>query len=176
MRHRIQNWGTWAGLALATATAPLPLSAQAIEFTPPRCGWSVGSDSYGLGLEWGVLDRGDATPMPVNADCFELGRARGSQLRAEGCSEREFRDGHRRGWQVDPGSSAGTACYAAGYASGVAWLDFGARLRNEAWATWECILRYGDGVADHQNDRPSQTPSDWNATEVHCYQLGYWEG
>ncbi len=162
---------------LSTLILSFNSSAQAdpgLDYVPPTCSTGIRSDSYGLGLYWGTLGNPAARSPETDSLCFDLGRARGKDLRADGCSAGEVHQGWEYGWTVTP--TVGTACFSAGYAAGQAWLNFGARESRIGEAPEACVLLYRKGFLDARSGRVPEVSLSWSYQETHCFLLGHFEG
>lgn len=115
----------------------------------PPCSAGYRFDSYGRGLQAAMTGK-DLRPRMLDAQCYQVGRQKGKQLKDAGtdgteCAQ-DFAGGYAEGIHASL-SDAGTACFLAGYDAGLAALHVGAREGRRDLVSGECIEQYHRGKA-----------------------------
>lgn len=147
------------------------------------CAFSYFYDSYGLGIQHGLLGTDMGTNRKwIDAGCLQWGINEGARLRAKYCDKnsdceksrcgRDFKEGYREGFKAS-GTIIANDCTSQGYISGRADLDLGAREKNKSLVGRACVDAYFRGVKDGKNLIASTPPSD--QPQRSCYELGYYE-
>jgi hypothetical protein len=154
------------------------------------------ADAYGLGLDAGFNSSLDLRPALNDEGCYRLGVQEGRRLglaaalsaSADGkgtvgshCAE-HFARGHDDGFNLVTGNLLDrerSACYYAGYRSGRALMNTGARQLAKGTVGKSCVDFYQRGKGDAKSDNDARLPN--RNIEVHtrdegCYRTGYVDG
>jgi hypothetical protein len=156
---------------LLTAT-----SAQAyVPSLDPMCGVGYRRDSYGKGLDGAFTAQLDRAQLN-DEGCFQQGYQAGLELNTRqirGCAD-DFAKGKKQGLRARMMSGDLTECFQAGYESGRALLNVGARESNSKLVGERCLNAYAQGKSDSDRCLAQNSPEFLGTSPIGvCYLTGY---